>query len=169
MKRMKTFLIYLILVIVVILSTDFIAEICLQSGYKPIPQYEIATTSPKIEVVEAKTTKANGVIKGDVTNTTNTLQQNLFLKIELLSDIGNKLGTEYLQIGNLQPEQKKEFELKYRYSNVSTFVISTTSEKTEEILEYHPLIEHAGTYYLIARFIVFVTTPGFFLLAPFIK
>lgn len=169
MKRMKTFLIYAILVLVVILSTDFIANLCLESGYKPINKYEIATTSPEITVIKAETTNANGRIKGTVTNKSNKLMQGLFIKIELLSDIGNTLGIEYLQVGNLQPKESKEFELSYRYYNVDNFVISTTNEVEKEILEYHPLIEHAKAYYTIAKVIVFLSLPSFYLLSAFLK
>lgn len=169
MKRMKTFLIYAVLVIIVILATDFIANIILETGYKPV-KYEITTTSPKISITQAETTNANGRIKGSVTNETTALIEGSFIKIELLSNIGNKLGTEYIQVGNLQPSESKEFEMKYRYSDVDNIVFSITNEKTEEILEYHTLIEHAGTYYKIARLITFTTYPSiFFLIALFIK
>lgn len=169
MKRMKKFLIYTILVIIVIVATDFIADLCLESGYKPIYNYEIATTSPKIEIIEAKTTNANGTIKGTVTNETNQFMQNLFIKMELLSDIGNTLGTEYLQVGNLQPQQSKEFELNYRYNKVDRFVVSVTNEVTEEVLEYHPLIEHARTYFTIAKFVVFISLPPLYIWSAFLK
>ena len=168
MNRVKTFFIYAILVIIVILLTDFIANLCLESAYRNIEQYEIATSSPKIEITEAVTTNANGRVKGTVKNESNTLMQNLFIKIELLSNIGNVLGTEYLQVGNLQVNQSKEFELRYRYYDVDSFVISTTNEVTDTIIEYNPLVEHIETYFIVSKLIFFMISPSFFLFVPFI-
>ncbi len=168
MGRMKTFLIYALIVIVVILLTDVIANICIESAYKDITQYEIKTEIPKIQIQEAKTTNANGIIKGNIKNNGDTFLQNLFIKIDLISNKGNILGTEYLQVGNMQPGEEKEFSLNYHYYNVYTFTISVTDEQLDPEIEYHPLIAHSGFYFGIAKFIVFIALPPFYILSSFI-
>lgn len=163
MERMKKFFIYAILVIIVLLSTDFLANIILETGYRQI-NYEIATTSPEIIITQAETTNANGRIKGNVTNKTDTLMQGMFVKVELMSDIGNKLGTEYIQVGNLQPDESKEFKLNYRYSNVNNLIISIVNEEIEEekTFEYDEVIEKGLAVYKLFRIATIATIPSIF-------
>lgn len=164
---MKTFLIYLILVIAVILATDFLANIILESNYRQL-DYEIATTSPEITISTAEGTNSNGRIRGTIRNKTDSLMQDVYIKTELISDIGNVLGTEYLKAGNLQPDQKKDFELNYhRYYGVKKLVISTTNEVVKNEVNLEDIIKvpigNARTYYWIAKLIVFASMPQFFL------
>lgn len=159
MKRMKTFFIYAMLVIGVILLTDVFANLVLETGYRTIKEYNINTTSPKIEIVQAETTNANGRIKGTITNNTNSLLQGQFIKIDLLSDLDNVVGTEYLQIGNLQPGESKKFSLNYRYSNVDSFIVSVQSKDVEEeLFEYNELVEKGIAAYKLVR----LATIGYF-------
>ena len=106
MKRMKTCLIYIALVIAVILATDLISNLILQSNYKQISKYEISTSSPEILITEAKTTNANGLIKGTVTNKTEEFMQNMFLKVELLSNANSVLGEEYIKLRKFSARTK---------------------------------------------------------------
>ena len=169
MKTMKTLFIYLLLVVAALLITKFVPDLVLGLNYKPIYKYEIETESPKIEITEAKATKANGIIKGTITNQTDSAIENCLIKIVVLSDSNIVLGQEFLKAGNLDPQQSKEFECKFRYNNVTNFKISVAEEEKSLDLEYYGLIEHAETYYYIARFFIFASTPSFFFLKTIFK
>lgn len=169
MSRMKTFFIYASLVVAVLLLTDIIINICLNSNYKEIKKYEITTTSPHIEIKEARKTYMNGYIGGTVNNNTNNNIEKSYIKIELLTDIGNLLGTEYLEIDGLNVNETKQFRLSYRYSDVDSFIISTVDEIVEKDVKLSPLISKAGLYFTIAHFIVWASLPPFFLISAFLK
>ncbi len=168
MKRMKTFLIYLLLVLAIVGLTDIIAKLLLETNYKDITKYEIATTSPEIKVEEAKATKVNGRIKGTVTNKTENFMEDVFVKVELRSKTNHARGTEFIKLGNFQPNQKKNFALSFKYADVDNFIISTTNaeEKTEEKID--PFIENVKKYYPIVRLAVWCVTPAFYFLPLFL-
>ena len=169
MSRMKTFFIYALLVVAVLLLTDVIINLCLNSNYREIKKYEIATNSPKIEITEARKTYMNGYIGGTVTNNTGSNIEKSYIKIELLTDLGNLLGTEYLKIDGLQENETKQFRLSYRYSDVDSFVISTVDEVVEEEVKLSPLIAKAELYFTIAKFIAWAALPPFYLISAFVK
>ena len=169
MKRMKTFFIYLLLVLAVVLLTDVIAKIVLDTNYKDITNYEIASTSPEIKIEEAKTTRVNGKIKGSITNKTENFMQDVFVKVDLMSNTGKARGTEYVKMGNFQPGQSKEFSVKYKYADVTNFVISTVNnyeEKTE--IEPDPFMENVKKYYPIVRLVAWCVTPAIYFLPLFL-
>ncbi|MBR6033528.1 MAG: FxLYD domain-containing protein [Clostridia bacterium] len=168
MKRMKTFLIYALLVISVVLLTDVLANLILSSGKKSLKNYEILTTSPTIEITEAKGTNVDGIIEGIIKNETEEFMEDVYIKIELKSERGVTLGTEYENLGNFQPGQTKEFELRYRYSGVKTFTISSVNEEKKEELKLSPVLENVGTIYRVSRLIVWAVTPAYYFIPLFL-
>ena len=169
MKRMKTFLIYLLLVLAVVLLTNPLANLILSTNYKDITRYEITTTSPEINITESKATKVNGYIKGNVTNKADYFIPNVYVKIELKSDNGTTLGTEYIKMGNFQPDQSKDFSLDYRYSGVNGFIVSTTNKAEEtKSIEDDPIFQNVKKYYPIVRLAAWAITPGYLFLPLFL-
>lgn len=169
MSRMKTFFIYALLVVGVLLVTDVIINICLNSNYTPIENYEIETASPKLEITEARKTSLNGYIGGTITNNTGEDIQTTYIKIELISKQGNRLGTEYLKVDSLKQNETKEFRLSYRYSDVARFAIGTENDIIEENIKLSPLIAKAELYFTIAKFIAWAALPPFYLISAFVK
>lgn len=167
MSRMKTFFIYALIVAVIVICTDLIVNFILNSNYKEI-QYDIGTVTPKVEITEAKTTYMNGYIKGTITNNTGIKITNQFIKMDFYSSRKNKVGTEYLKVDSLEVEETKNFALNYQIKNVDHLKLTIVGEETEEVLEYHPLIEHAEVYFKIAGFIVWLALPPFYILNLFL-
>lgn len=168
MSRMKTFFIYALLIAGVLLVTDVIINLCLNSNYKPIENYEIETASPKLEITEAIKTNSNGYIGGTITNNTGKDIQKTYIKIELISKLGNRLGTEYLKVDGLKQNETEEFRLSYRYNNVESFTIGTEDNIIEENVKLSPLIAKAELYFTIAKFITWAALPPFYLISAFI-
>ena len=156
MSRMKTFFIYALLVVAVLLLTDIIINVCLELNYKSIQDYEIATSSPSIVITEARKTAVNGYIGGTITNNTGHDISNTYIKVELFSDLNNLLGTKYLKTDMLKAEETKEFRLSYRHSDIDHFIISITDEVVEEEVELSPLVEKAGLYLTIATIVAWL-------------
>lgn len=128
MSRMKLFRTWLILFILFYLFVDFICFASIKLTYKNLNSYEILVDNPKIEIIEAKGTYANGYIKGSLTNTTNNLIENKFIKVELFSDRNVNLGTEYIKIEKLDLAKTMDFEVKYSYTDVSNYKIDIVDE-----------------------------------------
>lgn len=169
MKRMKTFLIYLLIVLTIVLSTDIIAKFVLETNYKPLTQYEIITTSPEIKIEEAKADRVNGKIKGIVTNKTENFMEDVFVKIELKSKLNNTLGTEYIKMGNFQPGQSKSFSANCKYADIDSFLISTTDHEVQvPSIEEEPIFQNVKKYYPIIRLAVWCVTPAIYFLPLFL-
>ena len=156
---MKTFLLYALLVIGVVLLTDVISNLILGTTYKTITNYEVTTTSPQIEVKEAKTSKANGFIKGIVTNHSEQELQNKYIKTELMSREGTILGTEFYFIDSLPAKESQEFEIHYRYNEVDHFTISTVDEPIKPEVQYNFVIANAEKLYMVGRWVLFIAKP----------
>ena len=63
-----------------------------------------------------------------MTNTTNNLIENKFIKVELFSDRNVNLGTEYIKIEKLDLAKTMDFEVKYSYTDVSNYKIDIVDE-----------------------------------------
>lgn len=135
MERVKKFRTWLILFILLYLFVDFICFASIKLTYKNLNTYRILVNSPKIEITEAKGTYANGYIKGNLTNNTNNVLENKFIKVDLFSDRDVNLGTKYIPIVKLDLAKEMEFEVKYNYTDVSNYTIDIVDEKPEEVLE----------------------------------
>lgn len=132
MSRIKLFGKWLILFILLYLFVDFICFASIKMMYKNLDKYEILVDTPKIEIKEAKGTYANGYIKGVLTNNTNSILENKFIKIDVYSDRNINLGTEYIKIEKLDLAKTMDFEVKYSYTDVSNYKIDIVDEMPEK-------------------------------------
>lgn len=134
MKRLKTFLLYALAIVALWIFSDVIIYISLNSTYKNI-ETKVYTNSPEITVLKNQATYVNGVIKGSIKNNTQEIINNKYLKIDLYSSRNINLGTKYVKIENLKPEESKDFEMWYRFTNVAYATFNFTddvSNATEE-------------------------------------
>ena len=156
MKRMKTFFIYALLVVAVVISTDFLINLCLDTNYREIVNCKIEATSPAIEIKEAKTTNANGYVKGVITNNLENDIEKAYIKLDLYSKQGNDIGTEYLEIDNLKQNESKEFRIDYRKYNVDSIKINTANEIVSKNIKLMPFLQDAEKYFAIGILISIV-------------
>lgn len=84
--------------------------------------YDIKSTEPTIIVNEAKATNVNGYIKGEIKNQTNNDIVGKKICFILFNKNNEQIGEEYIEINNMQPEESKTFELKFKRNNVDRFV-----------------------------------------------
>lgn len=131
MGRIKKFGIWLVLFVLFYLFVDFICFASIKMMYKDLENYEILVNSPKIEITEAKGTYANGYIKGVVTNNTNSIIENKYIKLDLYSERDVNLGTEYIKIENIDLAKTMEFEVKYSYTDVNNYKIDIVDTMPE--------------------------------------
>ena len=115
MDRIKKFWIWLVLFVLFYLFVDFISFVGLKMMLKDLNEYEILVDRPKIEILEAKGTYANGYIKGVLTNNTNSKIENKYIKVDVYSERNVNMGTEYIKIEKLDLAKTMSFEVKYTY------------------------------------------------------
>lgn len=125
MSRMKTFRTYLILFLLLYVFVSFMSYEFVKSTLTDMKNYQIEAENLKIEVVEAKSSKVSGYVKGTIKNTSNNITETLYMKIELISNTGNIITSKYVDISNMQPEEEREFNTKFNAENIESFKITT--------------------------------------------
>jgi len=160
MAKIKKFWLWLILFILLYLFVDFICFASVKMMYKDLNDYEILVKSPKIEIIEAKGTYANGYIKGILTNDTNSVIQNKYIKVDVYSERNVNLGTEYIKIEKLDLAKTMDFEVKYSYTDVSNYKVDIVDTKPEQVTQIN--LDEKTKWYLVVGGLAFLW------LAPFI-
>lgn len=129
MNRLKTFAKYAIWLILFWILSDILIYYGINSTYKAIPRR--SEISNQIAINNAEATKVNGRISGTVTNSEENNISGKYLKIDLYAESGNILGTKHLDIGNLEVNQKKNFETYFKIQDVKSYDVSIVDEKVE--------------------------------------
>ena len=109
MNTVKTFIKYIIWIILFWILSDFLINVGLKSTYKEMQKVEQIPSG--IQVKEIKSTAVNG-------------------KINLIVNSTN-LGTQYLEIGEIKENQTKEIDTYFKIADVKKYKISVTDEKGE--------------------------------------
>lgn len=129
MARMKTFFIYLLLVIAFFLFSQVMIYIAIHTTYE-YKSVEIKTAIP-IEI-EVQATSINGFAKGKITNNTESKIENKYIKIECYSKHDVLMGTKYIKIDKIGTKEEKEFEVHFNFSKVEKAIIDIVDEKVVE-------------------------------------
>lgn len=132
MARMKVFLRYLIIFILIYIIFDFFTYRYLVNSYKNIKTYEIAQKAPEVKINEAKATAVNGYVKGTIKNNTGEKIEFTNMKIDLYNSRGSNMETKYCKIENFEENQTVEFNVNFRASNISHIKVSFTNENVDE-------------------------------------
>lgn len=133
MKRLKTFFTYALIIAAFWLFSNILIYIAINGTYAHTDT-RVYTTSPEIIVGDSKATYINGFVKGGIKNNTNEIINDKYLKIDLYSARDVKLGTKYVKIENLQPNEYKEFEMWYKFTDVdyATIIVTDNIQNTSE-------------------------------------
>lgn len=134
MDRLKTFAKYAVWIILFWILSDILIYFGLNSTYKQIEEQN--ELSSQIIVNRAEATRVNGRINGKIINNEEQDLSGKYLKIDLYSSIGNILGTNYLEIGKLEPNETREFETYFKVQDVKSYSISVVDQKEEIVGEF---------------------------------
>ncbi len=126
MSTMKRFGKYAIWIILFWIFSELLINIGLKTTYKDLKRVGDIPTG--IQVVEMKATAVNGEVKL-IANS--TYLSNKYIKINLYSGRDILLGTQYLEIGNLQEGQSKEIDTYFKISEVEKYEIHIEDVKGE--------------------------------------
>lgn len=131
MDRLKTFAKYAIWLILFWILSDILIYYGINTTYKDIAVK--GEMSSQISVDDAEATTVNGRIKGTVTNGEEDNLSGKYLKVDVYAESGNLLGTNYLEIGNMNSNETKNFETYFKIQDVKSYNISIVDEKNESV------------------------------------
>ena len=103
--------------------------VCINSMYIPINNFEVKSTEISAIVEEAKATNVNGYVKGYIENITEQEVNGKYIKFDFYNDDNELKGTEYIEISNLQPGEKKTYKMQFKYDRIKNFILSITDSK----------------------------------------
>ncbi len=134
MDKMKSFLMYFLILVVFYIFSNIMINAFLKVSYSDMNGYEINVNSEQlfVDVTEAKSSKRNGYINGIIKNNSEEKVENKYLKITLLSKRNVTMGEKYVKIDIIEPKQLRKFEVKFDNDNVKTFKIELVDTKPEE-------------------------------------
>lgn len=134
MKKMKKYLLYVVLIVAFWIFSDILIYLSINTTYTNVDT-KVYSIAPEINVGESKATYINGFIKGTIKNNTDSIINNKYLKIDLYSPRNIKLGTKYIKIENLDVNKYQEYEMWYKFTDVeyaNITVIDNIESTTEE-------------------------------------
>lgn len=135
MSRLKTFLIYALILVGFIIFSEFLINVSLNSSYHQIGRKD---NLDQVNVYQAEATKVNARIKGTITNNEENPINKKYVRIDIYSERDINVATKYIDVENLEVGSKQEFALYFRAEDVAYYEISYTDEKTAEDLELLP-------------------------------
>lgn len=135
MERLKTFLIYALLIIGFFILSEFLINVGLNSTYKPIERKDEIS---QITIYQAEATLVNGRIRGVVTNSQPDELNNKFIKIDFYSERDVFLGKKYVALEDIQPNETKSFEVFFKLEDVEYYSMSIVDAREEGEIELIP-------------------------------
>ena len=99
--------------------------------YKDITAYEIRVSNPSVTITEAKATNVNGYIKGEIINNGSETISGGYLCFVLFNENFESVGNEYIEIGTLNPQETKTFEVNFKRNNVDRFIVGLADTNSQ--------------------------------------
>ena len=131
MDRLKTFLIYALIVVGFIILSEFLINVGLNSQYKQITRTD---DTKEVQIYQAEATLVNGRIRGIIQNTDRDIS-NKYAKFSFYSERNVFLGKKFIEINKLENGEVQPIELFFKLEGVKSYSVEIVDEKdnTEEI------------------------------------
>lgn len=137
MKRLKTFFKYFLIITIFFIVSNILVFVIANTRYNPIT---CNITSSHYEITgSAKTSNIDVLINLYVENKEEVEQKSKYLKIEGYTKRDVEVITKYIEIGKLEPSQKKEIEIGLQQSKVTRIEISVVEQIPNNIEEKNKL------------------------------
>ena len=135
MSRLKTFLKYVIWILVFAVLSELLINASLKSSYADITRKD---TTAQVEITQAQATLVNGKIKGTIKDDRKDSLTGKYVEIKLYSSRDNEVGKRYIQIQTTDVNQTQDFNFYFEKNDVKSYEISIVNEKEEGELEIFP-------------------------------
>ncbi len=135
MKRLKTFLTYLILVVAFFALSKFLEAGFIRNMYKDMIgtvdgdfTYNGQAIYLDIVVNEAKSTNVNGYVDLTITNKANVDIEEAYLKVNLHSKSEVLAITKFMDIKDLKAGESRNYKLNFEGKYIKTYIVVATDE-----------------------------------------
>mgnify|MGYP004672915947 FL=1 len=135
MSRLKTFLKYVIWIVVFAVLSELLINASLKSSYADITRKD---TTSQVEITQAQATLVNGKIKGTIKDDRKDGLTGKYVEIKLYSSRDNEVGKRYIQIQTTDVNQTQDFNFYFEKNDIKSYEISIVNEKEEGELEIFP-------------------------------
>ena len=135
MDRLKTFLIYALLIVLFFIFSEFLINVSLQASYNDITRRD---NIEQVQIQEAQATLVNGKIKGTIKNSEQDYLTGKYVKIDLYSKRDNLLGTKYIEINTTETQNTQDFSVYFELTDVESYNISIVDKKDGGELDLIP-------------------------------
>ena len=127
MDRLKTFLIYALIVVGFIILSEFLINVGLNSQYKQIARTD---DTKEVQIYQAEATLVNGRIRGIIQNTDSDIS-NKYAKFSFYSERNVLLGKKFIEINNLENSEVQPIELFFKLEGVKSYSVEIVDEKDD--------------------------------------
>ena len=135
MKRMKTFLIYLLIFVGFFVLSDILINVSLNTSYHTITRKD---NLEQVVINQAEATQVNLRIKGTVTNLVENPITLKYMRVDFYSERDNLVGSRYIDVSNLKENESMDVEINLRLDDIDSYSISFTNDKSTEEVDWLP-------------------------------
>ena len=135
MKRMKTFLIYLLIFVGFFVLSDVLINVSLNTSYHIITRKD---NLEQVVINQAEATQVNLRIKGTVTNLVENPITLKYMRVDFYSERDNLVGSRYIDVSNLKENESMDVEINLRLDDIDSYSISFTNDKSTEEVDWLP-------------------------------
>lgn len=125
MARLKTFLIYALIIVGFFVFSEFIIDVGLNSSYQDIERKD---NTSQVEISEAQATLVNGKIKGTIIDSESNLTGK-YVEIDLYSSRDNMVGKRYVDINTTEANNRQDFNIYFEAEDIESYSIAIVNEK----------------------------------------
>ena len=146
MDRLKTFVKYILWIVGFSLLTYILTFVGLNSTYKNMQTQDKMPDGVTIDM--AQSTSVNGRIYGKVSSTEENDLNGKYIKVDVFSKRNNLIGTKYLKLENLTPNESKKIAVTFKAENAKSYkidIVDDDDELEEKILETNKLYSDTFT------------------------
>ena len=145
MSKIKTFLIYALIIGGFFLVSEFLSSQFIDQMYVKLNgsvqenlSYKGQDIALDVEITDARATNVNGYITARVTNNTDVTVDKAYLKLDLYAKESIKAVSRYMEITDLKAGEHKDYTLKFKAGYVDTYKVAVKEDFPDEdyILEF---------------------------------
>ncbi len=135
MDRLKTFLKYVLWIVIFAILSELLISASLKSSYVDITRKD---STSQVEISQAQATLVNGKIKGTINDDRKDNLTGKYVKIALYSKRGSEVGKRYIPIQTTDVNRTQDFSLYFEKEDVKSYEISIVENKDSGELEFLP-------------------------------
>lgn len=131
MERLKTFLIYALIIVAFFIFSRFLEKGLIWQMYYEITgnvnnklEYNGENIELEVKVTDARATRVNGYIDITVTNTSKTKIDEAYIKVKLYTKSNVYATQKYMEINDLKPGESKKYKLRFKGSYIERYVVT---------------------------------------------